>query len=290
MRLEGSFVMLTHEASVFCVKGRNCAMAIRLVVSDLDGTLLSSQHELTDEVKNVIMEYEKRGGLFTFATGRPLITAQTFERELNLALPYILCNGSIIAHKGEVVESSAYRVGNLAELLIQGNQAGIDVLLFHEEGISAFRDSETLRQFEHKERVQCSFYEPDASAWRELYVQKVILMGDLSVARALWRTHVLEYQYGDSYAAFQSEVNYWEIISGGLSKGTALQRLAKSLHIKPEEIMALGNQLNDLDMLRYAGIGVAVGNAHEELKAEASYVCSRGYGEGVIEAMEKFCL
>lgn len=262
-------------------------MTIRLIVSDLDGTLLSPEHELTDSVKEAVAAFTKKGGLFTFATGRTLLTAESFEQELGLGMPYILCNGSVIAQKGEIMESSAFRAGDVDSLLEEARHADLDAFLFREDGVFVFRQSEMVRRYERKERINCTELSYADSDWRESYVQKMILMGDMSVIQELWGRH--EYAHA-LYAAFQSEINYWEIIPGGQSKGAALKRLARRLQIKPEEVMALGNQLNDLDMLQYAGIGVAVANAHEALKAEADYVCRRSYGEGVVEAIEKFCL
>ncbi|WP_259391510.1 HAD family hydrolase [Paenibacillus sp. 1011MAR3C5] len=262
-------------------------MTIRLIVSDLDGTLLSPEHQLTQPVKEAVAAFTKRGGLFTFATGRPLLTAASFERELTLGMPYILCNGSVIAQKGEVMESASFLAGDVNALLADASQADLDAFLFREDGVFVFRPSEAVHRYEEKERVRCIQLDEGDNEWKEAYVQKVILIGDMSVIRQVWALHEPVHA---RFAAFQSEADYWEIMSSGQSKGTALRKIAERLNIKREEIMALGNQLNDLDMLQYAGIGVAVANAHEELKAEADYVCKQSYGEGVLEAMAKFCL
>ncbi|MFF2886505.1 Cof-type HAD-IIB family hydrolase [Paenibacillus sp. NPDC057967] len=262
-------------------------MAIRLIVSDLDGTLLSPDHQLTNPVKEAVAAFTSQGGLFTFATGRPLLTAAPFERELALGLPYILCNGSVIAQKGEVMESASFLAEDVYALLADARQAGLDAFLFREDGVFVFRSSEAVRRYEEKEQIGCMLLNEHDNEWRESYVQKVILIGDMPIIRQVWALHESAHA---RFASFQSEADYWEIITSGQSKGTALRRIAERLNIKREEIMTLGNQLNDLDMLQYAGIGVAVANAHEELKAAADYVCKRGYGEGVAEAMAKFCL
>jgi len=260
---------------------------IRLVASDLDGTLLSPEHQLANPVKEAIEAFTKRGGLFTFATGRPLLTAAPFERELALGMPYILCNGAVIAQKGEVLESASFLAGDVEALLGDAREAAVDAFLFREDGVFVFRESEAVRRYEVKEAVQCTLLREGDRAWRDVPIQKVILMGDMTTIRGVWAHHEPVHA---RFSAFQSEADYWEIMNGGQSKGTALRKIAERLGIKREEIMALGNQLNDLDMLQYAGIGVAVANAHDELKAEADYVCKHGYGEGVVEAMAKFCL
>lgn len=261
--------------------------AIRLVVSDLDGTLLSSEHRLTAEVKEAVREFRKRGGLFTFATGRPLLTAAAFATELRLELPYILCNGSVMAEKGKLIDSAAFQAGELAELLEEADDAGIDAFMFHEDSITVFRATDTVRVYERKERFPCTVKSRHSDDWKEAAVQKIILMGDVPLIRKLWEPYAAG--FGGRFSAFQSEANYWEIVPGGRSKGWALGKLAGRLGIRREEIMALGNQMNDLDMIRYAGIGVAVANSPDSLKAEADYVSASAYGDGVVEAMERFC-
>lgn len=262
--------------------------AIRLIVSDLDGTLLSPEHELTDTVKRTIGKFVEQGGLFTFATGRPFLTASAYEAELGLDLPYILCNGSVLAQQGKVIDSCPFPLDDIKELLLAADGRGLEVLLFQEEVIRVFRKTNGIREYEAKERIICSVVNLGELQWSEEQVQKVILMGDMTTIQELWMKWVPTFRR--EYAAFQSEANYWEIIPGGMSKGVALQQLAEKLDIQPNEIMALGNQLNDLDMLRFAGVGVAVANSHAGLLEEADYVCSHSYGDGVIEAIERFAL
>lgn len=281
------FVVYLHLSNI-CIQGECLIVcAIRLVVSDLDGTLLSSEHRLTGPVKETIREFRKRGGLFTFATGRPLLTAAAFASELQLELPYILCNGSVMAENGKLIDSIAFQAGELAGLLEEADDAGVDAFMFHEESITVFRTTDTVHEYESKERFLCTPTSRNSDEWKSAAVQKIILMGDVPLIRKLWQTHAAG--FGDRFSAFQSEDNYWEIVPGGRSKGAALRRLADALGVRREETMAIGNQMNDLDMICYAGVGVAVANSPEDLKAEADYVCGAGYGEGVIEAMERFC-
>ncbi|MCU6711745.1 HAD family hydrolase [Paenibacillus sp. J5C_2022] len=261
--------------------------AIRLVVSDLDGTLLSEDHTLSPSVKRTVRQFVEKGGLFTFATGRPFLTAADYELELKLGLPYILCNGSIIAQKGEMIESHIFQGGDLLPLLEEADEAGLDVLLFQEKQVSVFRVTEGVRTFERKESTACRMLDRGLEEWKALDLQKVILMGDVSISRRLWDRHVPD--FNGTFTGLQSESNYWEIIPGSQSKGAALRKLAERMGIRREEIMALGNQMNDLDMLHYAGIGVAVANSPDELKRHADYICSSSYGDGVVEAMERFC-
>ncbi|MCI3926888.1 HAD family hydrolase [Paenibacillus sp. TRM 82003] len=258
---------------------------IRLVVSDLDGTLLSPDHKVSRSVITSIRKYVREGGLFTIATGRPLYTARSVIDQIGIDIPVILCNGAVLAAGGHVLERSMLRAVKVADLLSHAHAAGLNVLLFRESGIEVFDRNAEIDAFEHKESVVCKVVEPESKEWRGGELEKAILLGDMHQVKAVlehWKS-VLD----TDISVFQSEPNYVEVVSGGVNKGTALLRLSVMLGVRPEQIMAIGNQMNDLPMLRQAGIGVAVANSPDELKKNADYVCHTSYGGGVVEAIEQ---
>ena len=254
---------------------------IRCIVSDLDGTLLAPDHSLPTEVVKAIQAYKAKGGLFTIATGRPLLTAQSI-----IDIPVILCNGAVLASSGKVIERKSLEAALLADMLIEAHARGLMVLLFREEGIEVFARNEEVEAFEHKEQVQCKLVSVASSSWRSGELEKVILLGNIEAVEALWHSWSPKLKY--IAEKFQSEPNYVELISAETSKGKALERLSDMLGISKESMMAIGNQMNDLPMLQAAGVGVAVANSPAELKAASNYVCSASYGEGVIEAINHF--
>ncbi|GIP40349.1 haloacid dehalogenase [Paenibacillus sp. J31TS4] len=261
---------------------------IRLIVSDVDGTLLSPDHQLTGSVKEAVRRFTEAGGLFTIATGRPSLTVRSVVDELELKVPQILCNGAVIADTDRVWETTPLEVADLAAVMKEADRLGITVLLFQEDGIRALRRTDALDRFEHKERIACELLDPESDEWTQWSVQKLLFIGEMTGIRRLWSDHSPLFR--ESYATFQSEDDFWEIVPGEQSKGEALRRLMAHLELKPEQVMAIGNQMNDLDMIELAGIGVAVGNSHPDLMERADYVCSAHYGEGVVEAIERFGL
>jgi len=259
---------------------------IRCIVSDLDGTLLAPDHSLPTEVVRAIQAYKAKGGLFTIATGRPLLTAQSIIEQIGIEIPVILCNGAVLASFGKVIERKSLKAALLADMLIDAHARGLMVLLFREEGIEVFARNEEVEAFEHKEQVQCKLVSVASSSWRSGELEKVILLGNIEAVEVLWHSWSPKLKY--IAEKFQSEPNYVELISAETSKGKALERLSDMLGISKESIMAIGNQMNDLPMLQAAGVGVAVANSPAELKAASNYVCSASYGEGVIEAINHF--
>lgn len=261
---------------------------IRMVVSDLDGTLLSEDHRLTDEVVDAIRQFTSQGGKFTFATGRPLLTVRSVVERLDPDLPFILCNGAVIADRNRIWEKSLLSLSGLEGLLREADSRGLTVLLFYDHEVRIMRRTPDAEAFEIKEETRCVLAERNRDRWLEENVQKIILMGDIETSKSLWHKHAEGFR--EQYSVFQSEHNFWEIMPANQSKGAALRRLMNFMNLRPQEVLAIGNQMNDLDMLQTAGIGAAVANSHPLLKEEADYVCTRSYGEGVIEVLEKFCL
>ncbi|RAV06500.1 Cof-type HAD-IIB family hydrolase [Paenibacillus sp. YN15] len=259
---------------------------IRLVVSDLDGTLLSAEHRLTKRVLEAVGRFREQGGLFTLATGRPHLTARHIVEELQLDIPYIACNGSVLADRTGIVEARTLPLAHLAGLVEEADRRGADVLMFREEEVRIFRRTQEIEEYERKESVVCRVERLKCGQWLSYDVHKVILMGPMEVILPVW--NVFKPVLGGHYTALQSESNYLEIVSRHCTKGAAMSQLAHKLGIPRHEIMAIGNQMNDLDMLQCAGIGVAVGNSHHELQEAADYVCEGSHGDGVIEALLQF--
>lgn len=256
---------------------------IRCIVSDLDGTLLMPDHSLSNEVVRAIRRYTNNGGLFTVATGRPLLTAQSIINQLDIEIPVILCNGAVLASSGKVIERNSLNIVSMADMLIDANERHLTVMMFREEGIEVFARNEEVEAFERKESTTCSIVSVSSSSWKTGELEKVILLGNIDSIEAVWGhwSPLLNH----SVVKFQSEPNYVELVSAEASKGKALERLSTMLGIGTESMMAIGNQMNDLPMLQAAGIGVAVANSPDKLKAAAHYVCAASYGAGVIEAI-----
>ncbi|SHE10853.1 Phosphatase YidA [Chlamydia abortus] len=260
---------------------------IKLIVSDLDGTLLSEEHRVTESVLRAVNSFTAAGGLFTIATGRTAISARQTIEQLNLTLPMILCNGSVIADRHKVWQQATLAVKELIPFLLEADRQGLSVILFQETGMVTVRRTEDVARFEEKENVHCRQADLESSAWAESMVQKILVIGSMEKIRSLWENQPSELQ--EAYSTVQSEDDFFEVLPANQSKGRALQTLLGLLGIDRSEVMAIGNQMNDLDMLEYAGIGVAVANSHPELKSRADYVCSGSCGDGVVEAIETFC-
>jgi Cof subfamily protein (haloacid dehalogenase superfamily) len=257
---------------------------IRLIVSDLDGTLLSDNHALSEPVKAAVRSFREAGGMFTIATGRFAPAVSDIVEELELDIPYILCNGGVIADRKQVRSAASLSLLPLARLLLEADHLGMSSLIFDDSDVYTFRRTTAVELYEHKEKMKCVILDLHAMNWQENIVQKVLLIGNMGAIRALWARY--EPLFVIPYNTIQSEDDYFEIVPPGISKGAALIKLMGMLQVEPDEVLSIGNQMNDLDMLLSSGVGAAVANSHPELLAKASFICSRKNGDGVIEVME----
>lgn len=251
-------------------------MKRRLLISDMDHTLLSEDSTLSGENLDAIRKHVEGGGLFTVATGRAPAAIRVFPQLLPyITLPVITGNGGqVVDLRGGDRILRRWALPNEVRPLFQEAMAHFPtigaVAYYGLDGFCSFRvtpDVEGLIAKEKRPAVP-STVEDSPRPWN-----KTLMTGE--------HEHLLEVQKwldarldGLGRTVF-SEETYLEILPLGVSKGAALSVLLEMEGIDPEEVVAIGDAPNDREMLELAGLGVAVANASPELKAVADeVVCS----------------
>ena len=257
-------------------------MAIRLIVSDLDGTLLAPDRTISDQAVEAIRSLRERGVLFTFITGRPWYAAERFARRVGITLPTITCNGAVINRGYEMIWRKPLALKPLRELLEQA--AGLGLTVLYSECGSERAMARTAWTDKRDYTIHC----PTAEEWETLQADKVNIISDGLDGLFDHLSPVLE-----GARAVSTVVRYGsagcEISALGINKAETLKEYARQQGIPLRDTLAVGDNANDLELLRAAGVGAAVANATEEAKAAADYICQASYTDGVIEAIQKFC-
>ncbi|MBV4367536.1 sugar-phosphatase [Erwinia phyllosphaerae] len=269
-------------------------MAIKLIAIDMDGTLLNPQHEVTPGVKRAIQAARDKGVAIVLATGRPFIGIQRYLEELDLQQEGQYCitnNGALVqqAATGDCVAESTLNyddylyVEKLARELGVHFQALTKSLLFTpNKDISEYTVHEaSLTGMPLRYRA---VEEMDKSAT----FPKVMMIDppeklDEAITRIPQEAH-------DRYTIMKSSPYFLEILSKDVNKGAGVKALAERLGLSRDEVMAIGDQENDLAMLEFAGTGVAMGNGIDAVKAAAQFVTKTNTEDGVAHAIEKFAL
>lgn len=269
-------------------------MAIKLIAIDIDGTLINSKHEITPFTKDAIQEARDRGIKVVLCTGRPFLGAQRYIHELGLDLQeeyLITYNGALVQntltkealHHFGLSGTDYKRIAALADII--GTH-------FHAQDFTAMytsnRDMSLYTGHDSYFTTMPIKYRTIDEIEDEHVFSKMMLIDEEKILDEA--ISQIPAPYFEQYTIFKSAPYYCEVLDRRASKGRAVRRLAESLHISQSEVMAIGDHPNDLDMVQYAGFGVAMGNAVAELKNRADYITETNDENGAAKAIVKFAL
>lgn len=264
--------------------------AIKMITIDLDGTLLRSDGSVSDRTVRTLQAARDKGVVVAIATGRMYQTARPYGERLGLGdSPLLLFAGGLI----ETLESKKILFQQVIprewaqELADLALRRGWQLQTYIDDVLRAARDDEWIRDYEritHSKACICGddFYHVQGDC------NKLLSRGghdDLVARKAL-----IEKTFPGRFNVLFSAPTFLEIMPQGVDKGEGIRRLGELYGIGTDEIMALGDSQNDLDMLKAAGFPVAMANATEEVKAAAAYVTASNDDDGVAAAVEKFVL
>lgn len=264
-------------------------MTIKLIAIDMDDTLLDGTLQVSPRTCEAIRKAQEQGVIVTIATGRMFISALPFAQQLNIQAPIITYNGGMVKHP--------FSKEMVFHQPINPVVAGKLVALFRERGwyLQSYMHDE-LYVVERCEKAKS--YEKLAgitavAVGDEFYTMKhepakMLTIGEPHEIQEIQR--IVNQQFPGEIFAATSKSNYLEMTHPSVNKGHALSILAEKLHIKQDEVMAIGDSNNDYHMVEYAGFGVAMGNASDRLKNIAQAVTAHNNAHGVAEAIEKYVL
>ncbi len=268
------------------------SLAYQLVALDLDGTLITDDLIISLAVKAAIADAIEQGVVVTLSTGRMFQSAVQFARELNLAVPLICYQGAMVRHSitGQTIYHQPVPLELTRTFLKMTREQELHVNSYVDDRLYVAQASAAAHYYADLARVELNVV-GDLLAFTnrpERAPTKLVIVTEEERTAAI----VQEYQqaFGTSLYVTRSHARFAEAVSPECNKGTALAALAQSLDIPREKVMAIGDNLNDLPMLQWAGIGVAVNNAPPVVKEAAGFVTQASFSQGVIEALQRFVL
>ncbi len=265
-------------------------MTIRMICMDLDGTVLKKDGSVHPDNAAMIREAQKRGILCAVATGRATGNALAKIWQAHLFCPVSAMNGTQLTdEQGRVLLSHPMSDASAAgvERLLAGEEA--DYVLMGEKILCTSREDyyhhSEVEYGPEMEKMGCRFFRGKELLHREalrgpVYKYFVCRMKDPD---GLYERAA---RLGGLTLTRSGRDNL-EIMAEGFDKGTGIRELAERHGIRREEIMAVGDEMNDLAMIRYAGIGVAMGNADDRVKAAADRVTGSNEEGGVAAAIRQ---
>lgn len=269
-------------------------MSIKLIALDVDGTLLTDQRTIQTSSVEAIKEAKNAGIKVVITTGRPLVSTVPLLEKLNL-------NGKdsqyIINLHGAIVQTT--KGGILTDLPISKHEVmkvidyisafpKIDLMVQTRDQIYVVKhDLNWYTSFESfKNHLPIHFRKISDLNEEKLTFYKMMFAGDEEQLNKL--TSKLPQWIYDELKTMRSEKCYIDMVNKKVDKGEAVESLANSLNIKPDEIMAIGDGNSDIPMLKYAKYGIAVKNATPDLLKVAFDVTTDNNHDGVANAIKKY--
>ncbi len=261
---------------------------IHLVVTDVDGTLLNSHHELSVRNEAVIREVIARGVQFVLATGKTIVSARAVIDRLGLTTPGVYVQGLLVCDPARSI---------LYERLLEPEIVRAALTLAHSgraELAAYSRDRILVSARNPVTDGLIVYHEPVPEEIGPLVnllrepINKLIFFADEQQIAALRRD--LEAALDGTATLVQAVPGVLEVLPPGASKGEGVRWLLDHLGVSPQHVLAIGDAENDVEMLRLAGIGAAVANARPEAKAAADVVVASNDQDGVADALERFVL
>ncbi len=255
-------------------------MATRLLAIDLDGTLLTGERTPHPENVLALKRASEAGIQIVLASGRIAASVRDFSDKLGLDQAMICSNGGHVQGLlGEELLHLSLDRKAIDITLGYTSQAGVHTSVYTRDQLYFLGDSEWGDMYRQRVRI----VKPEIStveAAKQMNVLKIILIDQPSQIKQ--HRVELEKVLDQSIAALtESEPEYLEVLSAEANKGKGLQVLSESMGLQQHETAAIGDYLNDLEMIQWAGVGAAMGNAVEELKSAANMIMPTNEEAGV---------
>ncbi|MBV9711907.1 MAG: HAD family phosphatase [Ktedonobacteraceae bacterium] len=261
----------------------------RLLAIDLDGTLLSPQKLITPRTYAALAQAVDAGMKLVIATGQTLNVLRAVCAGLTLHGPQIIYNGAIVADiaTGTILQEQLVPQERILPTLALLQKTGFYRVYHTHQHVYVDQDTPNARNW-YRPPVPPALEVADVVSIYPQPCIKLVGVGEESTLRAKRRE--LERLLADQLYVTQASRDLLEFHHPAVSKGNALKSLAQELNIASEEIVAFGDHHNDIGMLQFAGLGIAMGNAHDEVKTKADYVTLSNSEDGVAAALEKMVL
>ncbi|HNT02209.1 MAG TPA: Cof-type HAD-IIB family hydrolase [Bacillota bacterium] len=272
------------------------SLKYKMLVTDMDYTLLNKEKRVSDRNREALRRAMEKGVHMVVATGRIYTSARIYAKLLGLDTPIIASNGALIKDASKTIFRDILSQDTVREMLRLCHKYGIYCHFFTENTIYSeklinvsLRYTEWNKYMGEEDQVKIRIVddgEEIIEAAKSEVLKAVVFDDDDEKIQKL-RDGIME---TGIVSVSQSMKHNLEVMNKGVTKGNAVRILAQLYGINREEVIAIGDNENDISMIEYAGLGIAMGNAEECLKRAADHVTGDYQEDGVAEAIEKFIL
>ncbi len=266
-------------------------MREKALVLDIDGTLTNSKKEITSATRAAILGALERGHKCVLASGRPAFGMYPYAKELALEQ----YGGYLISYNGAcMIDCGTGEILYGKPLPVSWIPALYDFAAQHHCGLATHLDNTVISAFAPDPYVS---WEAHINGMPVRQVENFPEFVNFDVykcfmtakdQRAAKLEKELQGLYGDALSVYRSEPYFIEIVPKGIDKGNSLGKLMEQIGIAREDVICCGDGFNDISMIRYAGMGVAMGNAQQAVKDAADFITASNDEDGLVPVIRRF--
>ena len=258
----------------------------KAVFSDIDGTILNTSNKIPIKTKKKILEMNKKGFPFILVSARMPKGMVEIQNQLEIKNPMICYSGAMIVDgEGNSIYNVVMQKDESMELkkFIQDTAPEVSINIYSGDHWMV----EDMKEFWVDQEMKITKVLPEKVSFNDetIYtaVNKILCMGPTAQISRLEKNLLQQFP---GICIYKSKDTYLEIMSAEASKSAAIHMLERKLGISRDEIIAFGDGHNDIDMIQYAGLGVAMMNASDEVKQAADLVTDCNDNEGVRQILD----
>lgn len=258
---------------------------IKMIATDIDGTILGRSFIFTEEVKECIKKLSKLGIKVVLVTGRMHSATVQIARELGLTTPVISYQGGLIMDGDKILYEKTLDIKSAQGIINWAKSKQIHLNLYMNDKLYVERDDYAIQRYTAEREIPytvCDFQDLELAN-----VNKILAINYEDADSVTKWVKTLNKKFPDLYIV-KSTPYFCEISNVEAKKSCAVEFLSKYWGIKKEEVLAIGDQNNDIELLKAGGISVAMGNGTDEIKLFANYITDTVDNNGFVKAMERF--
>ncbi|WP_299087208.1 Cof-type HAD-IIB family hydrolase [uncultured Metabacillus sp.] len=284
-------------------------MEYSILAVDLDGTLLNKEHEIDQESVEAIQEYRANGGKVVICSGRTALSTRWIAETIGITDPIVALNGAVIqSHSGNIIERFHFENRTLPGFIDFCLTHGAYAHFYEEDSILVPEENRWNDRWGEKNILSlqmtggnpevCQQYRDQCSVQVVTDFNHYFKKNPIISKIAVFHEEDSLYEFSKKLAEqsndyeVSSSLNYanLEISPSGVSKAGSITRLAAQLGVPLSKVAAIGDNYNDMKLLKAAGLGIAMGNAPEKVKSAADVITDTNGEAGVAKAIRKFLL
>jgi Cof subfamily protein (haloacid dehalogenase superfamily) len=263
-------------------------MKYKMLVIDMDDTLLTDDHKISQENKEMLLKAQEKGVYVILASGRPTPAMTAYAKELKMDSYMISYNGAVITdlREDKILFEQTLTQDQIHELYAYSLKSKTHIITYLDGKVVSETNSEyidielSITGLEHNKVL-------DFKAAVQSSAVKCILLEEPSYLKEVEKDLKKAMPH---LSISMSKPFFLEVAQNGIDKGSSIKLLAEKLNIHQSEIIAVGNAGNDLTMIEYAGLGVWVDNVTPELRDKANVIVASNNNHGVAEVIRRFIL